>query len=65
MEKEPSNQVLVPKSIMRKIKVYAAHNDMKLKEVISLALNEFISRNDGSKSLVEQKYEDDHKWVVF
>ena len=49
MEQEKSNQVAIPKSIMRRIKVYAAQNDMKLKETVALALNEFIDRNDGSK----------------
>ena len=42
MEAEPSNQVAVPKSIMRKVKVYAAQNDLKLKEVVAAALLHYV-----------------------
>ena len=48
MESEPSNQVAVPKSIMRKVKVYAAQNDLKLKEVVASALLHYVE-NEGFK----------------
>lgn len=42
MEAEQTNQVAVPKSIMRKVKVYAAQNDLKLKEVVAAALLHYV-----------------------
>ena len=46
MESEPSNQISVPKRIKTMVKVYAAKNDMSIKDVVAIALESYVSRQD-------------------
>ena len=46
MEAEQSNQVSIPKRIKTMVKVYAAKNDMSIKDVVAIALESYISRQN-------------------
>lgn len=54
MESEKTNQVSVPRSIMRKVKVYAAQNDLNLKDVVNASLVFYINHIKPVKVKVDE-----------